>query len=89
MKLFVDTANKQEISKAFEYGFLSGVTTNPSLVARGGGDFRNLIKEIASIVEGPVNAEVLTTDAAGMVAEAVCCQTAQAQRPSARASKKE
>ncbi len=69
MKLFVDTANTDEIAKAKEYGFLSGVTTNPTLVAREGASFHSLIQEIAAMVDGPVNAEVLATDAAGMVAE--------------------
>lgn len=69
MKLFIDTANKDEISKAAEFGFLGGVTTNPSLVAREGADFHSRIREIAGMVKGPVNAEVLATDAAGMVAE--------------------
>ncbi len=69
MKLLIDTANTDEIAKANEYGFLSGVTTNPTLVAREGATFHNLIREIAGMVDGPVNAEVLATDAAGMVAE--------------------
>ena len=69
MKLFIDTANTDEIAKANEYGFLSGVTTNPSLVAREGATFHELIRQIAGMVRGPVNAEVLATDTAGMVAE--------------------
>jgi len=69
MRLFIDTANVEEISKANQYGFLSGVTTNPTLVAREGAAFHNLIKQIAGMVQGPVNAEVLATDTEGMVAE--------------------
>jgi transaldolase len=67
MKLFIDTANMDEIVKAYEYGFLSGVTTNPSLVAREGGTFHKLIAQIAGTVKGMVNAEVLSTDVEGMV----------------------
>ncbi|HEY9593933.1 MAG TPA: fructose-6-phosphate aldolase [Spirochaetia bacterium] len=67
MRLFIDTANIDEITKANEYGFLSGVTTNPTLVAREGASFHELIRKIATMVKGPVNAEVLATDAAGMI----------------------
>ncbi|MBW1721901.1 MAG: fructose-6-phosphate aldolase [Deltaproteobacteria bacterium] len=70
MKFFIDTANIEEIKKANEMGLLDGVTTNPSLVAREGRDFKELIQEICSIVDGPVNAEVVSTDAEGMVREA-------------------
>lgn len=69
MKLFIDTANTDQIFKANEFGFLSGVTTNPSLVAREGAAFHNLIREIAGMVQGPVNAEVPATGAEGMVSE--------------------
>ena len=69
MKFFVDTANIAEIKEAASYGVLDGVTTNPSLVAKEGKEFRSLLKEICSIVAGPVSAEVLATDAQGIVAE--------------------
>ncbi len=70
MKFFIDTANIDEIKKANELGLLDGVTTNPSLVAKEGREFKELITEICAIVDGPVSAEVVSTDAEGMVAEA-------------------
>ncbi|RLB20620.1 MAG: fructose-6-phosphate aldolase [Deltaproteobacteria bacterium] len=71
MKFFVDTANLEEIKKANDLGLLDGVTTNPTLIAREGrADFKELLKEICSIVEGPVNAEVVSLDADGMIREA-------------------
>ena len=70
MKFFIDTANVEEIKKANDLGLLDGVTTNPSLIAKEGRDFTELIKEICDIVDGPVNAEVVSTDAEGMVEEA-------------------
>jgi transaldolase len=70
MKFFIDTANVDEIRKAADLGLLDGVTTNPTLVAREKREFKDLIKEICSIVNGPVNAEVVSTDAAGMMKEA-------------------
>ncbi len=69
MKFFIDTANVDEIHEAHELGILSGVTTNPSLVAKEGVDFHERLKEITSIVEGSVSAEVVSTDAAGMIEE--------------------
>jgi len=69
MKLFIDTANLDEIEKANNFGFLGGVTTNPTLVAREGAKFHDRIREIAGMVKGPVNAEVLSTHAAEMVGE--------------------
>ena len=69
MRLFIDTANTDEIAKVKEYGFLSGVTTNPTLVAREGAAFHNLIRQIAAMMDGPVNAEVVATETAGMVKE--------------------
>jgi transaldolase len=69
MKFFIDTANIEEIKKANELGLLDGVTTNPSLAAKEGREFKELIKEICSIVKGPVNAEVVSTDAMGMIKE--------------------
>jgi transaldolase len=70
MKLFLDTANVGEIQEAASLGILDGVTTNPSLVAKEGRDFKELVKEICSIVNGPVSAEVVATDLQGMLAEA-------------------
>lgn len=71
MKFFIDTANLEEIKKANDLGLLDGVTTNPTLIAREGrSDFKELLKEICSIVEGPVNAEVVSLDADGMIREA-------------------
>ncbi|MDR2612025.1 MAG: fructose-6-phosphate aldolase [Deltaproteobacteria bacterium] len=71
MKFFIDTANIDEIKACAASGFLDGVTTNPSLMAREGiADQRQRIKEICSLTEGPVSAEVLAEDAPGMIAEA-------------------
>lgn len=70
MKFFIDTANVEEIKKANNLGLLDGVTTNPTLISREGREFRELIEEICSIVDGPVNAEVISTDSDGMVKEA-------------------
>lgn len=70
MKFFIDTANIEEIKKANDLGVLDGVTTNPTLVSKEGREFKELIKEICGIVDGPVNAEVLSTDAEGMLKEA-------------------
>lgn len=70
MKFFIDTANLDEIKKANDLGMVDGVTTNPSLVAKEGREFRGLIKEICAIVDGPVNAEVVSLEAGKMVAEA-------------------
>jgi transaldolase len=69
MKFFVDTADVTEIREVASTGLLDGVTTNPSLVAKSGRDFRDVIKEICSIVEGPVSAEVTALEADAMVAE--------------------
>lgn len=70
MKLFIDTANVDEIRAAWSMGIISGVTTNPSLVAREGRDFRQVLEEIVAVVDGPISAEVLSLEAAEMVAEA-------------------
>ncbi|MFZ7110885.1 MAG: fructose-6-phosphate aldolase [Desulfatiglandales bacterium] len=70
MKFFIDTANIEEIKKANEMGLLDGVTTNPSLIAKEGREFEELIKEICHIVDGPVSAEVVSTEAEGMLKEA-------------------
>ncbi len=70
MKIFIDTANVEEIRKAGELGVLSGVTTNPSLIAKEGKKFEDVIEEITSIVDGPISAEVISPAADGMVEEA-------------------
>lgn len=69
MRFFIDTANIEEIRTAHEMGVISGVTTNPSLVAKEGRDFHQVIREISEIVDGPISAEVIATDAEGMVEE--------------------
>lgn len=69
MKFFVDTADVKDIRDLAETGLLDGVTTNPSLIAKSGGDFKATIKEICKIVEGPVSAEVAATEAAKMIEE--------------------
>ncbi|MEK6650318.1 MAG: fructose-6-phosphate aldolase [Bacteroidota bacterium] len=69
MKFFIDTANVAEIREAAALGVLDGVTTNPSLVAKEGKDFRALLDEICSIVDGPISAEVVSTDLPGMLKE--------------------
>ena len=71
MKFFVDTANVEEIRKVNDMGIICGVTTNPSLIAKEGRDFNQVIAEIASIVDGPISGEVkaTTTDAEGMIKE--------------------
>lgn len=70
MKLFLDTANLEEIRKATDMGVLDGVTTNPSLIAKEGAEFEKRIYDICEIVQGPVSAEVVSTEADGMVTEA-------------------
>jgi transaldolase len=70
MKFFIDTADVAEIREAASYGLLDGVTTNPSLIAKTGRKFREVIEEICEIVDGPVSAEVVSTDFDGMVKEA-------------------
>jgi len=69
MKFFVDTADIKEIRELAETGMLDGVTTNPTLIAKSGRDFFEVIKEICTITDGPVSAEVTATDAAGMIKE--------------------
>lgn len=71
MRFFVDTAKVEDIKKANDMGIICGVTTNPSLIAKEGRDFQEVIKEITSIVDGPISGEVkaTTTDAEGMIAE--------------------
>jgi transaldolase len=70
MELYIDTANLDEIKAAAELGVLDGVTTNPSLVAKEGVDFRTRLTEICAVVPGPVSAEVVSTDHDGMIIEA-------------------
>ncbi len=70
MKFFIDTANVDEIREANEMGMVDGVTTNPSLIAKEGRDFKQIIKEICEIVDGPISAEAVSLDAEGMIAEA-------------------
>ena len=69
MKIFLDTANIQEIREAASWGVLDGITTNPSLVSKEGRDFKTLLLEICSIVDGPISAEVVGTDSGEMVTE--------------------
>jgi transaldolase len=69
MKFFIDTANIEEIKKAYALGMVDGVTTNPSLIAREDRPFEELLQEICELVDGPVNGEVVSLDAEGMVAE--------------------
>jgi transaldolase len=69
MKLFVDTGNVKEIEALASIGILDGVTTNPSLLAKESGDYRQILKQICQIVKGPVSAEVVATDFQGMLRE--------------------
>ena len=71
MKLFIDTANVEEIRLAAELGVICGVTTNPSLIAKEGRDFKTVVKEITQLVEGPVSAEVISLKKDEMVKEAI------------------
>ncbi|HOK55479.1 MAG TPA: fructose-6-phosphate aldolase [Armatimonadota bacterium] len=71
MKFFVDTANVASIREAYSWGIVDGVTTNPTLVAKEGRDFKETILEICNIVNGPVSAEVVSLDTEGMVKEAL------------------
>jgi transaldolase len=70
MKFFIDTADVKEIAAATELGLVDGVTTNPSLVAKSGRDFHDVLKEIIALVDGPISAEVVATEATGMIDEA-------------------
>lgn len=70
MKFFIDTANIEEIKDALSMGMVDGVTTNPSLIAKEKGNFKDIINEICKIVDGPVSAEVISIDTEGMVSEA-------------------
>src|SRR4029450_6816299 len=74
MQIYLDTANINEIREAASWGILSGVTTNPSLIAREkGADFKSTISEIATLVDGPISAETVSLDAGGMVKEGPAC----------------
>ncbi len=70
IKIFIDTANIEEIKSAYELGVISGVTTNPSLIAKEGRDFAQVVKEITAIVDGPVSAEAVSVNAPDMIEEA-------------------
>jgi transaldolase len=70
MKLFIDTANVEHIKTANDLGVICGVTTNPSLIAKEGRNFIEVVKEITAIVDGPISAEVISLDHEGMVKEA-------------------
>ncbi len=70
MKFFIDTANINEIREAASMGMVDGVTTNPSLIAKEGRDFKEIIADICAIVDGPISAEVISLDTEGMVREA-------------------
>ena len=71
MKIFIDTANIEEIKAANEWGIIDGVTTNPTLVAKEGKDFKSMVNQILSIVDGPISVEVISTESEGMVKEAL------------------
>lgn len=71
MKLFIDTANVSDIRRANDMGIICGVTTNPSLIAKEGRDFKEVVTEITSIVDGPISAEVISLEADKMVEEAL------------------
>lgn len=70
MRLFIDTANVEEIREVSRWGVITGVTTNPSLIAKEGRNFYEVVKEICTIIDGPISAEVVSTEAGSMVAEA-------------------
>lgn len=70
MKIFLDTANIEDIKKASSWGIIDGVTTNPSLIAKEKRDFKEVVKEICDIVDGPISAEVISEDSENMIKEA-------------------
>lgn len=70
MRFFLDTANRGDIAQAHQWGLIDGVTTNPSLLAKEGGDWRAVAREICDLVEGPVSLEVIATETEAMIAEA-------------------
>src|SRR5574338_1488943 len=69
MKIFIDSGNLAEIRNLVPLGIIDGITTNPTLLAKEGGDYRALLKKICGIVKGPTSAEVVATDADGMIRE--------------------
>jgi transaldolase len=69
MKLFIDTGNLKDVESLVPLGIIDGITTNPSLLAKEGGDYRQILKKICQIVKGPTSAEVVATDAEGMIRE--------------------
>jgi len=69
MKLFIDTGNLKEVESLVPLGIIDGITTNPSLLAKEGGDYRAILKKICGLVKGPTSAEVVATDAEGMIRE--------------------
>lgn len=69
MKFFLDSASLEEAKKAKELGLLDGITTNPTLIAKAGGDYKTRVKELCDLCDGPISAEVISTDFAGMVRE--------------------
>ena len=69
MKLFIDTGNLKEVENLVPLGIIDGITTNPSLLAKEGGDYRAILKKICQLVKGPTSAEVVATDAEGMIRE--------------------
>lgn len=71
MKIFIETANVSEIREANDWGVVCGVTTNPSLIAREGRGFKEVVTEITSIVDGPISAEMISPEADSMVSEAL------------------
>lgn len=71
MKLFIDTANIEEIKEINDWGIICGVTTNPSLIAKEGRDFKQVVREITQIVDGPISAEVISLESKGMIEEAL------------------
>ena len=70
MKFFIDTANIEEIKEAHSLGMVDGVTTNPTLVAKEGKDYKEVLKEICAVVDGPISAEAVSEDAEGLIKEA-------------------
>jgi transaldolase len=70
MKFFLDTANIDEIREAADYGLIDGVTTNPSLVSKEGRDFKDILRDIVKIIDGPISAEVVSIDCPGILREA-------------------
>src|ERR671917_1138652 len=69
MKIFIDSGNLKDIEKLVPLGIIDGITTNPSLLAKESGDYREILKKICQIVQGPTSAEVVATDAEGMIKE--------------------